>query len=947
MGRTSELYRLLLGKELFGDNFKGDLPYTANFVNVPPEKMKEAIEEVIKKLDGVYSNKKKIKRKFKEMCDEKKEESDEYRNTAHDKESKKRYGEGIKFEQYRKNRDQLINKMAEDIERDIAWNNALMNLGINAEQANNIASGNERWPKLLMRTGNDLASKAHNLKIVSLLACGKGLITEETFKKVRIEQCTKYEGKSNEKATEIVNNEFAHIGDSLWNEIMKKIEPEMRSSDDTGKYVNDILTGKAGKKGSPSLEKCYNGIGSADAVLYWDLQLVVDNINTLPGFSDYNTKRKFALEQQEKAQIDSSLQEYADFAANPFFCVVDPIKTIDLSKEGKGFLPHVPADREPTLEENLITAFNGNCIGIYSNKGGQENRLLSPFGLSADEKVVYEDKGKRVFRDDYGNTCILRYQEMGDRGPLYVDAFHPEDLVNTGLEKEMGEFLHTCKSWSREKHTSEQFENMRKALENLADGGKLLYAPDSNDINPMRARISALLKTSEIYLKKKKDENSFFRSSYEKRRIALANKLKKFATRKLEELQYVEEHMNTLEKSKKEEKKLEKNKDYIESKKNPKLKNMTPLQYLKYVEQQKREAEALKKAAQEAEEKRKRNEKAEKIENAQRLEEGKVILENIKNIHSGIKENSSDKNNAIKIVEDYLKIEKSEYKPLKDGRDKNKNLTEKFVLTEDDKKKGKRIFAGNVINAMLEFENTPELNKDNDFTIHEIVNGGKISDLVDLIVNYSKFKDNFDKNIPNTVRNMSYVIGCDSILASGSLKPNSFKVVREFKADIKLAMEDAKERINENLEPEVMAENAENNIINENEIVEEDQKVEEKVDNERSNNFTEDIKKSEERIDEKSEAKIEKINLKELKKIQENEIKVKKKGEEKVDIKKEQREQVENKNLLRDKRKDAKRERISLNINSKQDKMKKEKISRTMTFSNPHSNVINSTERKK
>ena len=955
MGRTSELYKKLLCQELWGENFKGDLSYKEKLIYVSPDKLQEAIEKVKEKLDRLYPNKKKVKRKFKEICNEQKILPELYRQTEHDKKSKKRYGEGIKFEQYKKNRDQLINQMVEEIGRDIAWNNALLYLGISTEDAKKLKTGDSRWSNLLMKTGNDEASKAHNLKIVSLLARGKGLITDETFKKKRLEQCKKYEKKSDEEAEQIVNHELNNIGDTLWDEIIKKVKPEMRDSDKKGEYVNAILTGKTGKNGNPGLDKCYKSISGPDDTLYWDLQFCVENIKNFPGFNNYKEKREFAVEQQEKAQINTSLKEYVEFAANPFFCVVDPLKTIELSKKGRAFETNVPIDREPTLDEELRNAFSGHCVGIYSNKGGREEELLAPFGLSADEKVVYEKNGNRVFRDNYGNTCILRYQEMGDRAPIYVDKFHPEDLVNTGLEKEMGEFLHTCKSWSREKHTSDEFENMRNALERLSNGGKLLYAPDSNDINPMRARLNALLSTSKDYLIKKDNENSFFRSSYEKRRIAFANKLKEFASRKLEELQYVEEHMTTLEKSKKAEKDLEKNEDYIASKQNPTLKNKTPLQYLKYIEKQKAEAEERERQAREEAEKRKGDEEKKKIEEAEQLQEGKEILKKMQKLQSGIAEKSSDQNNAQRIVDDYLKKEKSEYKPLKDGKDKNQNINEEFVLTEDDDIKGRRIFAGNVINEMLATEKNPDIKSDHDFNVHEIVNGGKISEFVDIIMNYSKFNEKFNSIIPNTALKMTYVIECNSENAGGRVRGNAFYVFRNLKNDIKLAIEDAKKREMEKPALEDADNVEENNIINENVIVVEDDIKEEnikgeKIDIERNNTFAENGKKSEEKIDDKSDVKVKKTNLKELLKIKENESKVKVEKEENINVKnvKEvQKKSAEDEKILKDEGKDVKRERVSLNINNKSDIVKKDKVTRTKTFSRSHSNAFEPAERKK
>ena len=72
MGRTSELYKKLLCQELWGENFKDELSYKGKLIYVSTDKLQEAIEKVKEKLDRLYPNKKKVKRKFKEICNEQK-----------------------------------------------------------------------------------------------------------------------------------------------------------------------------------------------------------------------------------------------------------------------------------------------------------------------------------------------------------------------------------------------------------------------------------------------------------------------------------------------------------------------------------------------------------------------------------------------------------------------------------------------------------------------------------------------------------------------------------------------------------------------------------------------------------------------------------------------------------------------------------------------------------
>ena len=789
MGRTADLYQRLLRQELWDKEYNTKLGvYKGELVTVSDQKMQEAIRKVQKKMNRLVPSKKKAEQKFQRFCDQQ-NESEQRKDAVHDAESKKRYGDGIKFQQYQKNKDALVKQAAETLRREIAWNNALVRCGLSADQAAKMVDGNARWMKLLMRTGTDAESLAHNDKIMTLLAFGRKQISADEFVSKRVSQCKEYENMNDADAQVLADQEKNGVGNVLWDEVRQVADQSRRVTEDQASYATMVMTGKAGKDKKPSVDQCYRSLGSAAALMCLDLEFCFVSVSTMDGFTNAAEKKKYVGDIQFQTFHDHTTEAYLDFAANPYFSVVDPFKMNAVNDATENTLNNVlPKGKEGTVEEELDEALVNECNQIYFNWINQQRKALAPFGLGIDDQVEYRTNDRTVFRNQDGHMCIVRQLKLDERGPVIVDASHPEDLVDADMKPELDKFLHTCKKWDRKHYTSDQFENMRTDLENLAEADKLGYAPGEYDIKSLENRVKRLQETSKLYLEKKQREtpNGRYKRGYETRRVAFATKLNQFAEKKLKELGYVRAHMATLEASRKAERDLKNDPDFIKTKENPKFSEMTALQYQRKKQQDERTAEARRREAEEQRQRDLENERKEKLKREKQLQVGRGVRNQIQDLRKDIKEPSKDQENAKKLVDAYLEKEKADYAPLHDARGKKKNVMEQFPLTDKEEAQAKRIFAGNVMREMLEAENDPSRNPSQNFKTHEMINGGKLQQLSETIMAFPTFEEVYVANRPNTKNNMDMVIESTNPI----LHRNANTVLTAMNASIDLAAEE-------------------------------------------------------------------------------------------------------------------------------------------------------------
>ena len=859
MGRTADLYQRLLRQELWDKEYNTKLGvYKGELVTVSDQKMQEAIRKVQKKMNRLVPSKKKAAQKFRRFCDQQ-NESEQRKGAVHDAESKKRYGDGIKFQQYQKNKDALVKQAAETLRREIAWNNALVRCGLSADQATKMVDGNARWMKLLMRTGTDAESLAHNDKIMTLLAFGRKQISADEFVSKRVSQCKEYENMNDADAQVLADQEKNGVGNVLWDEVRQVADQSRRVTEDQASYATMVMTGKAGKDKKPSVDQCYRSLGSAAALMCLDLEFCFVSVSAMDGFTNAAEKKKYVGDIQFQTFHDHTTEAYLDFAANPYFCVVDPFKMNAVNDATENTLNNVlPKGKEGTVEEELDEALVNECNQIYFNWINQQRKALAPFGLGIDDQVEYRTNDRTVFRDQDGHMCIVRQLKLDERGPVIVDASHPEDLVDADMKPELDKFLHTCKKWDRKHYTSDQFENMRTDLENLAEADKLGYAPGEYDIKSLENRVKRLQETSKLYLEKKQREtpNGRYKRGYETRRVAFATKLNQFAEKKLKELGYVRAHMATLEASRKAERDLKNDPDFIKTKENPKFSEMTALQYQRKKQQDERTAEARRREAEEQRQRDFENERKEKLKREKQLQVGRGVRNQIQDLRKDIKEPSQDKENAKKLVDAYLEKEKADYAPLHDARGTQENVMKEFPLTDKEEAQAKRIFAGNVMREMLEAENDPSRNLSQDFKAHEMVNGGKMQQLSETIMAFPAFEEVYAANHPNTKNNMDMVIESTNSL----LHRNANTVLTAMNASIDLAAEEEKKNQAEAQEkPEEEKQLEEKKKPEEekkHEPIEEQKPEGEKIAEEEPNKPVEDPKKEDEKpLEEKADEK--------------------------------------------------------------------------------------------
>ena len=184
MGYTLDLYKSLLFKELFGENYEQKLK-NGNLPPVNEEKMQDAIKKVYKQLDDLGPNLEDTEGAFKEFV-EGSENPELYELFGHDKGAAGKYANGRKVEQFKKNREAFMKMAVEPLVRqEIEWVSAAGRLGISEEKRHSFCTHLDRWTKNLMHTDGSPESAKHNDEVAALFALCYKDMTEEEFKNFR------------------------------------------------------------------------------------------------------------------------------------------------------------------------------------------------------------------------------------------------------------------------------------------------------------------------------------------------------------------------------------------------------------------------------------------------------------------------------------------------------------------------------------------------------------------------------------------------------------------------------------------------------------------------------------------------------------------------------------------------------------------------------------------
>ena len=831
MGYTRSYYEKLLNQK-FQELYRNKVS-EEGMAAITDQDLAKVLEEVKKDLDQAEPKKSQLKKTFKKFCDEqtKLKRTESPKKLAYDEKSQKLFKSGDKYEQYKKNQNAFLNSCLQGIKKEIAWDTALRSLDLKDDKGNKVQLGSVRWRNFLIKEDGSDKSRKHNEEFCALLALGTKVISPEQFIQMRKKHYTSMQGGalSAEAAEKKARDESERVGERIWEMTKEKLEETREQRKNAPIYASYILSGKAGMQGYPTVEECRRVVDNTDLVLLWELQKLSEDIAKFGGLKNENEIRKFMLDGQITGNNVSTSKEQAEIAANFYFSMLDPFKLIDREK---AIDLEMPSNPKGTYDEEMRKIFSQDCYSQKNHKDALIEMAIKPFGLhmKKDQMILFPDKdpAMRVIRrettDDQNRkivqTAIVRLPELtDDAGPIVARTTGPEELVNDGFEKSVNGFMDTCKDWSREHRTSDQFERMRKALEKLEDK-KLPYRPQKDELHELQTKLEALRDRSNEYLayKTAQRHGGHFRYGFERKRVKLAKKMNEFAANKLKELQYVREHIETVELAKEKEKELKT--DQIYQKKLQDGYEGGALGYLRekeedaIVEQNRRLEEQRRQEL--AEERR-----AEELkEEQEKKEKRKKFFSKITEMKNGCTELSKDHDPAKEKVGRYIETEKAK-RPELVAEGNNEDLKEEELEQLNQKKKDQvyHLAAGRVIERMLEDEHTElEKNPNADSTLHELVNGGKLEDLAELIVQNEYFQDTMH-NRKDGSTDSSYRL----IETEGSYP---YYVSKSFRGDLAKAAAEQKEEaaLGDNLKEEPMKEEAVKEEIKE-EIKEEKESV--------------------------------------------------------------------------------------------------------------------------
>ncbi len=750
MESTRDYYEALMKKK-YRELFKKQIEAQGPIV-ISDEKLEEMLEKVKEDLDRAEPKKSQLKKRFKKFCDEQrtmKRRRESPQNLAYDNKSREIFGDGDKYDQYKKNRNEFLKSYLKEIKKGIAWENTKRSLG--KKLGTDMTLHTVRWRDFLIKEDGSAESRKHNEELYELLALGCGTISKDQFIQLRKEHYKTLPKNplDDKEAENKAKEESEQIGERIWEMVKEKLDATKEQREKVPSYASYVLSGKAGKNGYPTLKECHRIVDDRDMGLLWDLQKIFDDISVFGGLKDPEAVQKFMRDSQAKGQILSDSLQQAELASNFYFSMVDPFKLIE-RKNSIQF--ESPSKATGTHDEKMRTAFSGTCSTLqiqYSTTSIDD--AVKAFGLRlGDQQITFpgKDSYMHVIRRETKNdqnqtvvqTAIVHLAKMTDDGPMVLYTTGPEELVNDGFEESVKGFMDTCKDWDREHRTSSYFETMRKALEKLEDR-KLITHPDPKEISTLKAQLEALRDTSKDYLDYKIEQRhgEHFRYGFERKRVKLAKKMNEFATKKLKELQYVKEHIDTLALAEAKEKELKDDPDYQE-KKNNGFKGGA-LSYLREKEEaaikEQRSRERQQREQAEAEEREKRRLEEEKTKKAERKE----LFSKITGMKNSCENLSKEHDPAKAQIDRYIKDVKAQREGLMAEAERAKNEEESRKAFDKLEDQAKHLLAGRVIDKMLADEQAAfKENPNADSTVHELVNGGKLNELTELLFQDASFK---------------------------------------------------------------------------------------------------------------------------------------------------------------------------------------------------------------
>ena len=544
MPHVFDIYSELLMKQLTGGKRKT--------VDLSPEKMQAALAAVERKIvaDGP-SNPNNMNASF-ESFRKRQENPDDYLQIKPDSDT---INGMSRYEYSKACRKELMKSVERSVRQALEWRNAAIRLGLTERNGNAKSIDTHRWMDKLMKTDGSPESLEYNESIVALAALGNKQMTEQQYVDWRVTYYLRKKDPVNWKNLGAAeeSNAFAaaakdrnSAGDFIYGEVRKIVDHT--PLDNYKIAVNAIASGDfsneifAGIDENKCLEKAFEILRHDAVLLGSEAKMMFQILKQIGGFN---------LSQEEQAKVNtdwvSKIYPYvgignvANLTANPYFAIIDPYKHYRSTMP----TPEVPVNEMKKREKDVLaysvigekTIYEARAAEIYEN-------ILKKYEVNLYSEV---DRLQGISVHNLKNTdtvVILEFTPTTANEMVGVKVCdRPGRLVSTDMSERVQGLLDRCAGWSRESHTSNEFENMRGALEALRNI-TLIDNPSTEDIKAANTAFTRLKNMTNAYLIRKQTYHNG--TKYEKARIKFAKDVMAFANKKLAQLDYCDKHIKTV-----------------------------------------------------------------------------------------------------------------------------------------------------------------------------------------------------------------------------------------------------------------------------------------------------------------------------------------------------------------------------------------------------------------
>ncbi len=411
----------------------------------------------------------------------------------------------------------------------------------------------------MMHLENTPEAKLHNEQVVSLMLYNQKLISEDKFKALRTEQM---KNANIIGISDFVKMEAESPKETLLDLIKTEIASFKREAEGAEKSAADILNIK--ENNPEKLKKAFRTIYASQA------ELLKTGANLYLS-SPYYWQNAAAQEEVQWAREEmfnygcrnNMKYQSLNNIVNPYFAIMEPEEMSDCYQRGKIRLNQ--DDSYSALNRYVFDA--GKFLSERSEFNKVENdkafnKKLEKAGMQGAQESLCAH-GFIVYKKD--NDVVITKNGVSSLAPLKIDwkLAKPTELLKTNFRAEIRDLCEQSAERNKKK-SSPAYDNMVTKLKDIQSMSKALTDDLSEgDLSQCRVRLEKLKEEAEKYLAHKEDDfrkrnkpvpedgyknhySELARSSYERKRIELAESVLKFAEGKLAAIDLVGKYMTTM-----------------------------------------------------------------------------------------------------------------------------------------------------------------------------------------------------------------------------------------------------------------------------------------------------------------------------------------------------------------------------------------------------------------